>query len=301
MMEETKPSTRYGRDWEPFPPNQPLQIEKPKKRRGCSAIFLGLVFGILITVYLLAPTRTNILLLGIDRAPEGTDVARTDTIILTTIIPLKPYIGMLSIPRDLWVLIPGVGENRINTAHFFAESTTPGAGPSAAMDTVASNFGVDVDHYVRFRFESLVDFVDAFGGVQISLDQTMAGYPPGDYRLDGEKALAFVRDRSGTDDFFRMSNGQLFAKALLQQVMRPANWIHLPRALFTLAKEVDTDIPLWKWPRIAVALLRSGSDGIDTRIISRQMTSGFTTDQGAQVLAPDWSQINPLLWEMFGQ
>ena len=63
-----------------------------------------------------------------------------DTIILTTFNPWKPNVGMLSIPRDLWVNIPGVGENRINTAHFFAEANDPGSGPSATMDTIEAEF-----------------------------------------------------------------------------------------------------------------------------------------------------------------
>ena len=60
-------------------------------------------------IYLMVPFRTTFLLLGIDRAPEGTNLGRSDTNILITVLPLRPYIGMLSIPRDLWVQIPGVG------------------------------------------------------------------------------------------------------------------------------------------------------------------------------------------------
>jgi hypothetical protein len=54
------------------------------------------------------------------------------------------------------------------------------------------------------------------------------------------------------------------------------------------------------WPRLTLALLLSGPDGIDNRTIEREMVTPFTTDQGASVLLPDWSQINPLVREMFG-
>jgi len=115
---------------------------KPSRKPWQTAcLTLLLLFACLVFfggIYLLAPFRTNILLLGIDRSPEGTDLSRTDTNILITVVPLQPYVGMLSIPRDLWVNVPGVGENRINTAHFFAENAEPGSGPRATMDTLCS-------------------------------------------------------------------------------------------------------------------------------------------------------------------
>jgi LCP family protein required for cell wall assembly len=261
----------------------------------------GIVLGLLLSVYFLAPFRTNILLLGIDRAPAGSDAARTDTMVLTTIVPTKPYVGMLSIPRDLWVSIPGQGENRINAAHFLAEAEKPGSGPAAAMEVVRANFGVDVDDYVRLRFDGLEAFVDALGGVEIDLAEPMSGYDAGRHVLDGTQALAFVRDRAGSDDFARMARGQLFLKSVLKMIARPLTWPRLPLAIPTLLTSIDTDIPIWLWPRLGLAVLRVGPDGIDARVISREMAHGFTTAGGAQVLAPDWAQINPVLLEMFGQ
>lgn len=261
----------------------------------------GILLGILLSIYFLAPLRTNVLLLGIDRAPVGSDAARTDTMVLTTILPAKPYVGMLSIPRDLWVAIPGEGENRINAAHFLAEAEKPGTGPEAAKNVVRVNFGVDVDYYVRLRFSGLERFVDALGGVQIVLPAPMSGYEAGSHVLDGTRALAFVRDRAGSDDFARMARGQLFLKAVLKTMARPLTWPRVPLAIPALLRSIDTDIPIWLWPRLGLALLRLGPDGIDARVITREMAHGFTTEAGAQVLAPDWSEINPILLEMFGQ
>ncbi|MGW8252006.1 MAG: LCP family protein, partial [Anaerolineales bacterium] len=81
-----------------------------------------------LALYFFAPLRTRLLVLGIDYAPPGSIVGRSDTIILMSINPLQPRVAMLSIPRDLWLPIPGIGENRINTAHFFAEAEVPGTG-----------------------------------------------------------------------------------------------------------------------------------------------------------------------------
>jgi LCP family protein required for cell wall assembly len=259
------------------------------------------VLTLLILAYFLLPLRTNVLVMGIDRPPEGTDLSRTDTIILTTILPLKPYVGMLSIPRDLWVEVPGVGENRINTAHFYAENAQPGSGPYAAMDTVRQNFGVDVGYFVRVRFDSVQRIVDSLGGLEISLDTPMSGYPAGLNRLNGEQSLAFVRDRQGSDDFFRMSRGQIFLKSFARQILRPQTWKYIPSMASVLNESIDTNVPVWLWPRLGLAMLRVGTEGLDNRVITREMVTPFTTSGGAQVLAPNWNQINPVLMEMFGQ
>src|SRR3990172_1495157 len=187
---------------------------------GCLAM-LGAAFVVV-------PPRTNVLLLGVDRAPDETFLGRTDTIILATFQPLKPYVGMLSIPRDLWVVIPGVGENRINTAHYFAEGEDPGSGPFATRDTIRENFGVGVNYFVRIRFSGIKNIVEALGGLDMEFPEQMSGYPAGTHHLNGDQVLAFVRDRSGTDDFFRMAHGQLFLKSFIKQVVQPAAWLRLP-------------------------------------------------------------------------
>lgn len=279
---------------------------RPWKRScGCSGClpFWGLVLGlaILLLAYLLVPVRTNVLLLGIDYTPPENAVGRSDTIILGTVVPLKPYVGLLSIPRDLWVTIPGVGENRINTAHFFAEANQSGSGPYAAMQTVKQNFGIDVSYFVRIRFDGFREMINAMGGVDLNLAEPMAGYPAGPIHLNGNKALAFARQRIGSDDFFRMERGQLVMKAALKGMLNPLRWVRLPAVLLAARRAFNTNLPFWQWPRLGLALLRAGPGGIDSRIIDRDMVTPFTTDQGAMVLLPDWSKINPVLMDMFAQ
>jgi len=296
-MEDTQPGAVIYPD-----APQPTEWRRPRKRRlPWSAVWLGLLLGVSLAIYLMAPFRTNVLLLGVDRAPEGTDAGRTDTMILTTFLPSRPYVGALSIPRDLWVSVPGVGANRINTAHYFAELADPGSGLSAAEDVVQTNFGVDVDYAVRVRFDGIVGVVDALGGVPIELKTAMSGYSAGSHTLDGTAALAFVRDRAGSDDFARMARGQLFIRSLLKRVANPSVWPRLPAAITHGLGSVSSDVPVWEWPRLLFALVRVGPGGIDGRVIDRSMAVGFTTNQGAQVLEPQWDRINPVLLEVFGQ
>jgi len=290
----------------PPPPSPPPSYRPPRRRRsmnlGCITCAAPIVVGILalLAVYLLFPLRTNLLIMGLDRVPEGTSLGRTDLIMLMSVIPLQPEVNILSIPRDLWVDIPGVGQNRINTAHFFAEGARPGSGPQALQQVIRSNFGVNAPYYVRIRFDGFISVVDAMGGVTVELSQPMSGYEAGSHRLNGEQALAFARDRAGTDDFFRMQRGQLMLKSMIRQIARPATWPRLPAIAVTGIQAVDTNLPVWHWPRIGLALLRAGSDGIDNRTITREMVLPFTTDDGAQVLAPNWEQIRPVVRELFG-
>jgi polyisoprenyl-teichoic acid--peptidoglycan teichoic acid transferase len=192
-----------------------------------------------------------------------------------------------------------VGENRINTAHFYAESQQPGSGPQAVDRTIKENFGVDMDYYLRIRFEGFRDIVDAMGGVDVTLDEPTAGYPAGTIHLTGHKALAFVRDRANSDDFSRMSNGQLMLHALYMNAIQPSKWPYLPAAARAFFRNVDTDLPVWMIPRLVLMLLVTGPDKIDYNVLPREMVSPFTTDQGAMVLRPNWDLIHMLVKKIF--
>jgi LCP family protein required for cell wall assembly len=256
---------------------------------------------ILGVVYLLFPARERILLLGIDRAPNGTAVSRSDTMIVLQVDTLKADVKMLSIPRDLWVPIPGVGENRINTAHFFAEAAQAGSGPQAAIETVALNFGIRPEFYARIQFDGFKDIIDAMGGLDLTLDHAQGGLEAGKHHLTGEQALAFARDRKGTDDFFRMNQAQVVVLTAVRQLLNPLHLARLPAVLATAGQVIDTNLPVWEWPRIGLALLRAGTDGVDHRTLTREMAVPFTTSGGAQVLSPNWDLIHPLIVEMFGK
>lgn len=282
------------------------QGRKRKTKIGCIKIFIPvaiilIVASLLISAYLLFPQRVNVLLLGLDYSDPTNAIARTDTIILSTFVISDGYIGLLSIPRDLWVYIPDIGYNRINSAHFFAEASDWGSGPSAVTQTVVGNFGVDVDYYVRVNFQGFRDIVDAMGGLDIEIPRPMAGYEAGKYHLTGRKALAFTRNRLGSDDFFRMERGQIVLKALYKQITNPKNMFRLPAVAIALHNSIDTNIPGWLWPRLIFTLLRSGMSGLDNRVITRDMTSPTITDSGANVLIPRWELINPTLKELFNQ
>lgn len=289
---ETRPSQSYR----PEPDFAPVA---PRRRRKGWRIFTFLIF--LAAAYLFFPLNHTILILGIDRAFENTAVGRSDTNILLAVRPLPGTVSVLSIPRDLWVTIPNYGENRINAAHFFGEGEQSGNGPQLAVSTIEANFGVPVDHYIRIQLEKFPMIVDAMGGVEVQLETNMAGYPAGTHLLNGTQALAFVRDRSGTDDFFRMAQGQVFLSSFLRTLLNPTTWIKAPQILTAMLQTIDTDIPVWQMPRLAVGAVRAFLlEKIEFVTIQREMVVPWLTPAGAQVLLPDWPKIRPVLQKEFG-
>ena len=121
-------------------------------------------------------SRINILFVGLRGGDplEGDCPFCTDTLILLTVDPLSKTAGMLSIPRDMWVNIPGFGFSRINTAWTLGRgSKLPGGGPALTMKTISHFIGVPVDYYVQVDFDTFIDIIDMLGGVGIHNDETL--------------------------------------------------------------------------------------------------------------------------------
>ena len=122
--------------------------------------------------------RVTILLMGIDRrvgqACGETGPVRTDSLMLVTVDPVSKTAGMLSLPRDLWVEIPGFNTDRINRAHFLGEGyELPGGGPALAVDTVENFLGINIHYYVAINFNAFVEAVDLIGGLTLDVPQTI--------------------------------------------------------------------------------------------------------------------------------
>ncbi|MBI3762019.1 MAG: LCP family protein [Chloroflexi bacterium] len=305
---------------------QPLRpIRRPRPRRyrptllwlafGVSGPLIAALGGIVAFLLFVPPPRANVLILGLDRRPNETGPSRSDTMILATVNPKGQYVGMLSIPRDLWVTIPGHGENRINTAHFFAEASQRGAGPAAAMQTVSANFGVPVDYYVRLDFVGFVRIVDSVGGIEVEVPAPLIDYeyPTYDYgttvvefnagpqHMGGERALAYARIRHGSSDFKRAERQGLVMQAFFNRLLQPSAWPYLPKLALAVRASIDTDLDPIALLRLAPTILRVGPGGVDRRVIEGDMVRPFTTSGGAAVQAPVWENINPVLLDMFGE
>jgi LCP family protein required for cell wall assembly len=311
----------------PPPPAKPPQRRRRVRRRrsclGClaQALLAGTLFvlafsALLAVLYRIAPPpRTNILVLGLDSRPGEGNITRSDTMLLVTVDPADLYVGILSIPRDLYVVVPGYGEQRINAAHVMGESATPGSGPALAAQTIEHNFGVPVHRTVRLNFEGFLAIVDAAGGVTIDVPEAFTDYeyPTPDYgtmivsfaagvqQMDGERALQYARIRHGSSDFERAARQQQVVTALVRQLLWPGNWWRWPGVYRAFRQHVDSNLTILDVAVMLPTVVWAGPDGIDRRVIDRDMVTGRTTSQGASVLEPDWARIQPTLDEMFFQ
>ena len=191
-------------------------------------------------------SRINILFVGL----RGGDPLEpdcpfcTDTLILLTVDPVTKTAGMLSIPRDMWVNIPGFGYSRINTAWSLGRgSKLPGGGPALTMKTVSHFIGVPVDYYVQVDFDTFVDVIDLIGGVDIHNDENIVLDPVahgkdfpkvrltccGIRHLNGRTALAYARCRKEGQgckdgDVGRAKRQQKVIFGVREKVLDPANF-----------------------------------------------------------------------------
>lgn len=271
-------------------------VKKSSRHNGLKVILVLLV----IFLVFFTPQRLTVLLIGIDRPPEeGSVLSRTDTMILATLPPYLPQMSLLSIPRDLWVNIPMYGESRINAAHYFAELYNPGTGMQAAAGVIEANFGIKVPYVVRLKFDGFQKIVDAMGGVTIDLPEPMSGLEAGKNHLDGEDALKFVRDRKGSDDFWRQKRGQMFLGAAMKNMLNPVKWVRIPAIVVAFAQSIDSNVPVWIWPRLIYGAAFSAVKGFSFNTLDWDWVTSWVTSDGAHVLLPNWDLINPFVQSIF--
>ncbi|MBN1312461.1 MAG: LCP family protein [Anaerolineae bacterium] len=320
-------ATRRGQRTTASPPPA-MPPRRRRKRRTRLGIYLGcliraalagvlftFLFSILmIVLYMIAPPpRTTVLVLGLDARPEEGMVTRSDSIVLATVDPAQPYVGMLSIPRDLYVEIPGYGPDRINAAHVIGEGLYQGGGLVLAAETIEKNFGVHVDRALRLNFRGFIAIVDAAGGVTVDVENALIDYEyptenygtmvvefqPGVQHMSGERALQYARIRHGSSDLLRAKRQQQVIVALAQQLLNPGNWGRLPDVYMAFTRHVDTDLTILDIAVMAPSLLWVGPNNIDSRVLDNDLVTGTTTEAGASVLQPQWGPIQLLLDEMF--
>jgi LCP family protein required for cell wall assembly len=266
-----------------------------------------------VPIYLL-DQRVNILVLGLDRRPGEGDAVRADTIMVLSASAAEPDLGLLSIPRDLYLTIPGQGENRINTAHIFGELARPGDGPSRTAEAITRNFGIPLHGWVRIDFEGFVTVIDVLGGIEIDVPGPIIddAYPTQDYgvmtvnipagpqTMDGERALQYARTRHGSSDFDRAARQQQVVQAVVRRLHKPDTWIRLPVLVKAGISSVETDLSWLQLARLAVAVIRVGPDEMDHLVIDQDLVNPHVTPAGAAVLLPRWERIRPLLGRIFG-
>lgn len=265
--------------------------------------------------------RINLLVMGIDqRIGDGERAYRTDTVMVLTLDPVTLSGAILSIPRDLWVPIPGYGSDRVNTANYKGDiDDYPGGGPALAKKTVEGVLGIPIDYYARMNFTAFEDFIDRIGGITIDVTEDIVDkkYPTSSYgteiftvtkgvrAMDGATALKYARTRATFGgDFDRARRQQQVIFAVREKITSD------PRTLPTLLAGSDdlwvnlkssfkTDMPLDLIQRLAVLAKDVDRKNIRTAVIDQNYTENVTTPEGYQVEVPVQSEIRKLRNALF--
>lgn len=185
---------------------------------------------------------TNILLLGSDKRPDDQDTtvtgSRADSIMLLHIPEKGGEVYIMSIMRDTWVDIPGVGEAKINAA-------LDHGGMPLMVETIEEHFGTRVDEVAMIDFEGFKGLTDALGGVTVNVPvefTTRQGehFPAGPMHMDGETALKFVRERYGFEDgdYQRVRDQRVYLNAMINK-LTSAGTLTNPVKLNNVVKEIS--------------------------------------------------------------
>lgn len=213
----------------------------------------------------------SVLLLGVDRRPNPDEGVRADTLILVYVHPAAGWAGMLSIPRDSVVQVPGLGLQKINTAYtygflnaeeLYGPGTTPEeSGGALAAEAVAGFLGLEVDYIAQIDFRGFQRVVDTLGGITVDIERPILdpSYPSDDFGyervyipaglqvLDGATALRYARSRHSSSDFDRSRRQQQVLRAILAEVRARgllSQAALLPELAADLQASVSTTLPL---------------------------------------------------------
>lgn len=261
--------------------------------------------------------RVTVLIMGLDErdllARQGP--GRTDSMMVISYDPLTQRASMLSIPRDLYVEIPGFGHDRINTAYPKGEaSRLPGGGPALAMQTVESVIGVPIQYYMIIHFSAFERMIDEIGGIDVLVTERIKISPIGRpsvwleakaYHLDGAEALAYARARTGPQgDFARARRQQQVALAILDRLLSidviPTLFARAPILYHELSRGIQTNLTLDQMVSLGWTAYRIPRDRIHSGVIAPPNMVGFhTLPGGANVLRPVPDQIRALRDQLF--
>jgi LCP family protein required for cell wall assembly len=258
-------------------------------------------------------TDLNILLLGVDRRPEGGD-QNADVIIIAHVDLIDRKVAAVSIPRDLLVEIPGIGPDKINSAYNYGVKANPEskvAGVAMMRDTIEFVFQVPIDGYIMVDFNGFTEVIDAMGGVTVDVPETIVDtefptedfgtetvrFTPGIQKLNGERALQYVRTRHQDSDDGRRERQLQILRALFGQAKSFGSITNGFEIITALGDSIQTSF----WLEQQLTLAQLGYDMTDSDIkllnLTEPMIWGGYTDAGAWVYFSDPVAVQQWVWD----
>jgi LCP family protein required for cell wall assembly len=257
--------------------------------------------------------RINILLLGSDNDQKfPQDALLSQTMIVASIDPSKRQVTLLSLPRDLWVPIPGYANAKIDLA--YAKGGAP-----LARATVEKAFKIPIHYYAWIGLNGLVRVVDRVGGVDVDVlhpvlddnypnDFSDSGYgtervylAAGPQHLDGRHTLQYVRSRHGDllSDFGRSTRQQQVLLAIQQRTAGMDLVTALPAFARDLNGHVKTDLDLVRLTQLMLFMRGLRAADVHQAFITPYVSDAVSPD-GQQILLADWTAVNIYLRQLFG-
>ena len=267
----------------------------------------------------LDPQIVNILLLGRDTDRTANNY-RTDVIIVASINKAANSVTMLTIPRDLYLYIPGWTMNRINTAAGHGEAIGyPGGGVALLQQTILYNLGLPIHGWARVDFEGFRNVVDIVGGVDLPVSCAMQDWrlidpslddqnadnwqlytvETGVQHMDGDLALWYARSRKRSSDFDRSRRQHQVLRAIFDKALRLEMLSKVPELYGQYLEVVDTDMGLGDLLQFVPMATQLERARIKSRFIGREHVFSWTTPAGAAVLLPNREAIAALMAEAF--
>ena len=234
---------------------------------------------------------------------------------LFTLDPVARTAGILSIPRDLWVNIPGFDYGKINTAYYLGELyQLPGGGPGLAIQTVEALLGVPINYYAQVDFVAFENFIDEIGGVEVDVPYEMTVDPIGPDNsvtldaglqvLDGPTALAYARNRDTIGgDFDRADRQQQVILAIRSQIlnldMLPSLIGKAPVLYQGLSAGINTNLSLQEIIQLAWLAQQIPAESIAHGAIGPDQVTISVSPDGLDILLPDPDLVRELRDEIF--
>ena len=265
-------------------------------------------------------SRVTLLFIGLDERDweEGQGAPRSDTMILFTIDPISKTAGMLSIPRDMWVNIPGFGYSRINTAYSSGEGNKlPGGGPGLAVKTVEQFIGVPIQYYAQVDFLAFEEAIDAMGGLYLCPEERVTIDPIGPKppvkmgpecrSYWGYEILGYARNRKTEGgDVDRANRQQKVIMALVDQVFSPQNFPDMvakaPKIYAEAESGLRTNLSFDDALKLGVLLSQIPRENIKRGVIDFSMVTldnVILAGQNASIFKPIPDKIRVLRDEIF--
>jgi LCP family protein required for cell wall assembly len=266
-------------------------------------------------------SRVNLLFIGLDERDweANAGAPRSDTLMLFTIDPVSRTAGMLSIPRDLWVNIPGLGYSKINTAYAYGASLRlPGGGPGLAVTTVERFIGVPIEYYAQVDFHAFEEAIDALGGLYLCPEERITIDPIGPKppvkigpecrKYWGYEVLGYVRNRKTSGgDIDRANRQQKVVMALVDQFFSPQKFPEMaskaPEIYLEARSGLSTNLGFDSALKLGALLSQIPPGNIHHGVIDYSMavldSVILPNGQKASILKPYPDQIRVLRDEIF--